>query len=110
MDILSVFIILLGSGGVWGGGPMVKMCSSKTVPKAKQYQAVSSEIVPKAKQSMGYMDLPSNPFKLLQNTILSCNQTKWFSSTVTRRKYVHLNCWYIFSSDTGYSFELDIIF
>ena len=44
------------------GGPMVKMCSSETVPKAKQYQAVSSEIVPKAKQSMGYMDLPSNPF------------------------------------------------
>ena len=33
---------------------MVKMCSSETVPKAKQYQAVSSEIVPKAKQSMGY--------------------------------------------------------
>ena len=61
MDILSVFIILWGSGGV-RGGPMVKMCSSKTVPKAKQYQAVSSEIVPKAKQSMGYMDLPSNPF------------------------------------------------
>ena len=24
---------------------MVKMCSSETVPKAKQYQAVSSEIV-----------------------------------------------------------------
>ena len=44
------------------GGPMVKMCSSKTVPKAKQYQAVSSEIVPKVKQSMGYIDLPSNPF------------------------------------------------
>ena len=50
--------------GFWGctGGPMVKMCSSETVPKVKQYQAVSSEIVPKAKQSMGYMDLPSNPF------------------------------------------------
>ena len=50
--------------GFWGwtGGPMVKMCSSKTVPKAKQYQAVLSEIVPKEKQSMGYMDLPSNPF------------------------------------------------
>ena len=44
------------------GGPMVKMCLRETVPKAKQYQAVSSEIVPKAKQSMGYMDLPSNPF------------------------------------------------
>ena len=41
---------------------MVKMCSSETVPKAKQYQDVSSKIVPKAKQSMGYMDLPSNPF------------------------------------------------
>ena len=41
---------------------MVRMCSSETVPKVKQYQAVSSEIVPKAKQSMGYMDLPSNPF------------------------------------------------
>ena len=50
--------------GFWGcmGGPMVQMCSSKTVPKAKQYQVVSSKIVPKAKQSMGYMDLPSNPF------------------------------------------------
>ena len=41
---------------------MVQMCESKTVHKAKQYQVVSSEIVPKAKQSMGYMDLPSNPF------------------------------------------------
>ena len=44
------------------GDPMVKMWSSETVPKVKQYLAVSSEIVPKAKQSMGYMDLPSNPF------------------------------------------------
>ena len=61
MDILSVFIILWGSWGVLGG-PMVKMCSRETVPKAKQYQAVLSEIVPKVKQSMGYMDLPSNPF------------------------------------------------
>ena len=50
--------------GFWGctGGPMVKMSSSETVPKSKQYQAVSSKIVPKVKQSMGYMDLPSNPF------------------------------------------------
>ena len=55
MDILSVFIILWGSGGVRG------VQWSKCV-QAKQYQAVSSEIVPKAKQSMGYMDLPSNPF------------------------------------------------
>ena len=59
--VLVKFMKALGTGGVWGG-PMVKMCSSETVPKAKQYQAVSSEIVPKAKQSMGYMDLPSNPF------------------------------------------------
>ena len=57
MDILSVFIILWGSGGV-----RVIQWSSETVPKAKQYLAVSSEIVPKAKQSMGYMVLPSNPF------------------------------------------------
>ena len=61
MNILSVFIILWGSGGVraiqWS-----KCVQAETVPKAKQYQAVSSEIVPKAKQSMGYMDLPSNPF------------------------------------------------
>ena len=32
---------------------MVKMCSSETVPKAKQYQAVSSEIVPKVKTVHG---------------------------------------------------------
>ena len=41
--------------GFWGctGGPMVKMCSSETVPKAKQYQAVSSEIVPKSETVHG---------------------------------------------------------
>ena len=30
--------------------------------KQNEIKAVSSEIVPKVKQSMGYMDLPSNPF------------------------------------------------
>ena len=50
--------------GFWGytGPPMVKMCSSDTVPIPTQHQAVSSDIVPKPTQSMGDMDLPSNPF------------------------------------------------
>ena len=50
--------------GFWGytGPPMVKMCSSDRVPIPIQHQAVSSDIVPKPTQSMGDMDLPSNPF------------------------------------------------
>ena len=50
--------------GFWGytGPPMVEMCSSDTVPILTQHQAVSIDTVPKPTQSMGDMDLPSNPF------------------------------------------------
>ena len=61
MDILSVFIILWGSGGVWGV-QWSKCVQAKQFLKRNSTKLFSSEIVPKAKQSMGYMDLPSNPF------------------------------------------------